>query len=165
MIEAIEKNLERGIKLLSNISDEQYANKTIPPYFSSIGCHMRHILDLFSCVLNGYKNGEIDLTKRERNEIVEIKTENGIEYFNSIIHQIKQLSENDLTSQILVIDDLGLGKVDATYTLGAILMQAQSHAIHHYASIGYSIHQLGIELPDADFGYNPTTPNKNLRAS
>jgi hypothetical protein len=37
-------------------------------------------------------------------------------------------------------------------------MQVQSHAIHHFASIGYLIYQLEIELADADFGYNPTTP-------
>lgn len=165
MIEAIEKNLERGIKLLNAISDEQYATKTIPPYFSSIGCHMRHILDVFSCVLSGYENGEVDLTKRERNEIIEIKTAKGIEYFKTIINQLKSISQQDLKKQVLVTDDLGLGKVTMQYSLGAVLMQAQSHAIHHYASIGYSIYQLGIELPDADFGYNPTTPNKNLKAS
>ena len=28
----------------------------------------------------------------------------------------------------------------------------------NYLLIGYIISQLGIELPDADFGYNPTTP-------
>ena len=44
-------------------------------------------------------------------------------------------------------------------------MQTQSHAIHHYASIANIIYQQGIELPDSDFGFNPTTPNKNLRGS
>lgn len=165
MTNAIQKNLERGIKLLSNISDEEYANQTIPPYFSSIGCHMRHILDVFSCVLDGFSKNSIDLTIRERNETVEIKTEKGIEYFKSIIYQIKSISKEDLAQEVSVIDDLGLGKEKATYTLGSILMQAQSHAIHHYASVGYIIYQLGIELPDNDFGYNPTTPNKKLKAS
>ena len=27
-------------------------------------------------------------------------------------------------------------------------------------TIGFIIHQLGVELPDADFGFNPTTPKK-----
>jgi len=39
-----------------------------------------------------------------------------------------------------------------------VLIQAHSHAIHHFASIGYIICKLGIELPDTDFGYNPSTP-------
>jgi uncharacterized damage-inducible protein DinB len=165
MIEAIQKNLERGIKLLNTISDEEYSNNKVPPYFSSIGCHMRHILDVFSCILMGFPEKAIDLTKRERNEIVELETANGIKYFESIIHQINSLNQEDLTMNVCVTDDMGLGKETTTYTLGAILMQAQSHAIHHYASVGYIIYQLGIELPDADFGYNPSTPNKNLKAS
>ncbi len=52
---------------------------------------------------------------------------------------------------------MGLGIEEVSTTLGAILMQAQSHAIHHYASVGYVIHQLGICLPDNEFGFNPTT--------
>ncbi|MFY9241388.1 MAG: DinB family protein [Polaribacter sp.] len=165
MINAIEKNLQRGIHLLKSISDDDYANTTIPPYYSSIGCHMRHILDVFSCVLNGFKDDYINLTKRERNELVENKTAIGIAYFEDIINQLKQISSKDLDSNIKVTDDLGLGKVTANYTLAAILMQAQSHAIHHFASVGYVIHQLGIELPDEDFGLNSTSLKKTLRVS
>jgi hypothetical protein len=49
--------------------------------------------------------------------------------------------------------------------LSSALIQTHRHAIHHFASIGYIINQLGIELPDNDFGYNPTTPrNQELNA-
>ena len=160
MIEAIENNLQRGVKLLNSISDEEYTNSSIPPYFSSIGCHFRHILDIFSCVLNGYSDRNIDLTKRDRNEIIELKTSNGIAYFELIINKIREISEDDLKTQIIISDNLGLGKVTSKSTLGAALMQAQSHAIHHFASVGYIIHQLGIELPDSGFGFNPSTVKK-----
>ena len=53
MINAIEKNLERGIHLLNTISDAQYSDTSIAPYHSSIGGHMRHVLDVFSCVFDG----------------------------------------------------------------------------------------------------------------
>lgn len=165
MVKAIEKNLERGIYLLNNISDTEYSNPSIPPYFSSIGCHFRHTLDMFACVINGFELGNIDLTIRERNECAEQESEVGIRYAKNMIQKIKVFSEQDLKSEILITDDLGLGKETAKTTLGSALMQAQSHAIHHYASIGFIVYQLGIELPDAEFGYNPTTPNKNLRAS
>ncbi|MDD7914503.1 DinB family protein [Polaribacter ponticola] len=160
MIEAIEKNLQRGINLLKNISDDEYSNNSIQPYYSSIGCHMRHVLDVFSCVLTGFKNENIDLTIRERNELAEQKTTVGIDYFNKVIDQVCAISNNNLKSEITVSDDLGSGKITVNTTLEAALMQAQSHAIHHYASVGYLIYQLGIELPDADFGFNPTTPKK-----
>lgn len=162
MVEAIEKNLQRGIKLLEAISDEQYSDTTIPPYYSSIGANMRHILDVFACVFNGLDRKCVDFSDRERNQLAEEQTKFGIDYFNKVIDQLHCLSTQDFDTIIAVTDDLGTGKVTTNYTLGSALIQAHSHAIHHFASIGFIINQLGIELPDADFGYNPTTPKKEL---
>ena len=162
MIKAIEKNLRRGIKLLESISDEQYSDKSIPPYYSSIGTNMRHVLDVFSCVFKGLENDCIDFSLRERNVLTEEKTKAGIDYFNSIISNLQALHTYDFNKIISVTDDLGTGKITTNYTLGGALVQAHSHAIHHFASVGFIINQLGIDLPDADFGYNPTTPKKEF---
>lgn len=160
MIEAIEQNLQKGITLLQNINDSQYSDTSIAPYHSSIGCHIRHVLDVFSCIFKGLDNNLIDLTQRERNELAETKTTVGIAYFETIIKNLKDINPENLNKTIQVTDNLGLGNETANYTLAAILMQAQSHAIHHYASIGYLIHQQNIKLPDNSFGLNPTTPKK-----
>lgn len=165
MILAIQTNLERGMKLLNTISDEQYSNTTVAPYFSSIGGHMRHILDVFDCVFEGLNDSKVDLSARKRNETVELKTKQGLIYFDRIIAQLKELDAADFEKNIAVVDDLGSGVVEQNYTLGGLLIQAHSHAIHHFASLGYIIAQLGIEIPDDDFGLNPTTPkNKTLLA-
>lgn len=164
MIDTIIKNLDRGIKLLDSISEEQYTNSSVAPYHSSIGGHIRHILDVFDCVFKGRSLHEIDLTERTRDLSVEQSTENGKAYIDVIKSKIEKISSEELRELLVVCDDLGGGKEKATYSLGAILIQAHSHAIHHYASIGYIIHQLGIELPDDSFGFNPTTPKKVLQA-
>lgn len=158
MLEAIENNLKRGVKLLDNISDEHYSNTSIAPYYSSIGGHVRHILDVFDCIFDGLDRSEVNLINRKRNNLAENFTENGIQYFNEIINKLKVLENEDFDKIIKVTDDLGLGVISANYTLSAALIQAHSHAIHHFASVGYVISQLGIELPDEDFGFNPTTP-------
>ena len=165
MIDAIEKNLQRGIKLLNSITDAQYSDKTIPPYYSSIGANMRHVLDAFTCIFNGLENCCVDFSDRERNQLAEEKTDAGIEYFNCVISNLHALQPEDFDKIISVTDDLGTGKVTTNYTLGSALAQAHSHAIHHFASIGFIIHQLGIELPDADFGFNPTTPKQMLEVN
>ena len=161
MIEAILKNLYRGIQLLDCISDEEYSNTTIAPYYSSIGGHMRHILDVFDCIFDGLDSGSINLINRKRNTLAENYTNYGISYFDSTIKKMKLLENTDFNRIIEVTDDLGLGVVSANYTVSGILIQAHSHAIHHFASVGYVISQLGIELPDDDFGFNPTTPRKD----
>ena len=162
MIEAIVKNLYRGIQLLECISDEEYSNTTIAPYYSSIGGHMRHILDVFDCIFDGLDSGNINLINRKRNTLSENYTNYGISYFDSTIKKLKLLENTDFNRIIEVTDDLGLGVVSANYTISGILIQAHSHVIHHFASVGYVISQLGIELPDDDFGFNPTTPRKDI---
>ena len=158
MIPAIVHNLERGVKLLNTINDTEYSNTAVAPYNSSIGGHIRHILDIFDCIFDGLDSGEIDLAARKRNELAEQKTAFGLDYFNKTITKLNTLKEVDLDQLVSVKDDLGLGDFTQKYTLGSALIQAHSHAIHHFASLGYIINQLGIKLPDVDFGYNPTTP-------
>lgn len=162
MIEAIEKNLYRGIQLLKCISDEEYSNTTIAPYYSSIGGHMRHILDVFDCVFVGLASKDINLINRKRNELAENYTKKGVEYFEKTLINLEALKIEDFSKIVKVTDDLGLGVITANYTLAAILIQAHSHAIHHFASVGYIISQLGIQLPDDDFGFNPTTPRDKV---
>lgn len=158
MIPAIEQNLKRGVHLLNSINDEDYANNSTAPYYSSIGIHMRHILDVFQCIFDGIENGQIDLSARRRNELAETNVAVGLQYFDKIIGLLDEVKSKDLNQLVEVKDDLGLGMVTANYTIAAVLIQAHSHAIHHFASIGYIISQMGISLPDGDFGYNPTTP-------
>lgn len=160
MTEAIVKNLQRGIKLLENITDKIYTDSSIAPYYSSIGIHMRHVLDVFDCVFDGIAVNKVDFSARKRMELAELTTREGIIYFQKIIVSLQTIQPDRYEQLILVSDDLGLGIVEVNYTIASALIQAHSHAIHHFASIGYIIAQLGISLPDDDFGYNPTTPIK-----
>lgn len=161
MIAAIIENLERGKNLVNNVTQNEYTDSSVAPYFSSIGVHMRHVLDVFDCIFDGLAHSKIDLSQRKRNSLIEQDKDLGITYFEQIISKLHHLEDKQLVEEVVVKDDLGQGMVDADYTLAAILIQAHSHAIHHFASIGYIIHQLGISLPDEDFGYNPTTPSAN----
>ena len=162
MIPAIIQNLNRGIGLLNSVNDQEYANNSTAPYYSSIGIHMRHILDVFQCIFDGVEKGQIDLSARQRNELAETKVAVGLAYFERIISLLEEVREEDLNRLVEVKDDLGLGMITANYTIAAALIQAHSHAIHHFASIGYIISQMGINLPDGDFGYNPTTPRGDM---
>lgn len=159
MIKAIIKNLEKGIKLLENITIEEYTDTSVAPYYASIGAQMRHILDVFDCIFEGLKNNHINLAKRGRNEFIELNITLCLNYFNETIEALNQLNV-DFDNLIKITDDLGLGEITQNYTIGSALIQAHGHAIHHFATLGYIIAQLEIELPDNDFGYNPTTPRK-----
>ncbi len=163
LISAINLNLEKGINLLNIISDNDYSNCSIAPYNSSIGSHIRHVLDIFDCIFEGLQSLNINLIKRKRNVQPEKFTEHGIDYFNEMIEKLNSLESNDLNRIVNLTDDLGLGEVTVKFTVVASLVQAHSHAIHHFAIVGYIISQLGIQLPDKDFGFNPTTPRVQVK--
>ncbi|MDO7172884.1 hypothetical protein [Mariniflexile sp. AS56] len=159
IIQSTLKTLEKSKILLNHLNDTSFSNASVAPYHSSIGTHMRHILDFYDCIFNLNFEGCIDLTARSRNRIVENACCSAETYLNSIIDKLNNF-DSAMTDSVLVTDDLGLGKVKMTYSYGALFSQANSHTIHHYAIINYILEGLNISIGDSDFGYNPTTPKQ-----
>lgn len=158
----IQSNLKTLAKLkilLNNLTDVVLYDSTVSPYYSSIGSHIRHLLDFYDCIFNVNSSNEIDLTARNRNIEVETKCETAICYLNAIIERLNSF-EFKMDDFVIVFDDLGLRKVEIVYTYGALFSQANSHTIHHYAIINYNLDALNISIEDSDFGYNPTTLKK-----
>jgi hypothetical protein len=151
--------LKKTNHILSILNDELLSNSTIPPYKSSIGAHIRHILDFYHCILNISPESVIDLTTRKRDLLVETRCISACSYYEDIINKLKT-SDFNLDNHVFVVDDLGNGKIKIKYTFGALFAQANSHTIHHYAIINYILEGLNISIEDSDFGYNPTTPKQ-----
>ncbi|MDN3666823.1 DinB family protein [Algibacter miyuki] len=157
IIEPSLKTLRKAQVLLEKLSDDDLCNASISPYYSSIGTHLRHIFDFYDCIFNRHTDNKIDLTARRRNTAAETACCNALSYLNTMTSTLETL-DVDVEQQVVVIDDLGLGKTEILYTYGALLAQANSHTIHHYAIINYILDRLKLSFDDTDFGYNPTTP-------
>ncbi|WP_044398757.1 DinB family protein [Lacinutrix sp. Hel_I_90] len=152
------QTLNKTHKLLSTLSDDKYSDTSVSPYYSSIGSHIRHIYDFYDCALN-VEDGRVDLTARKRIACIENSCDSAIKYFDTIISRLKAVDVLN-NKELVVIDDLGTGKIEINYTYEALLAQGNSHTIHHYAIINYILDRLNITIDDSDFGYNPTTPKK-----
>ena len=159
VIQSTLNTLQKSQVLLDHLSNNQLCDASVPPYHSSIGTHIRHILDFYDCIFNVDSENRVDLTARSRNKDVESDCDCAQDYLNLIIGRLSATSF-DMNGTVLVIDDLGLGKTEIPYTYGSLLAQANSHTIHHYAIINYIFDSLGIVINDSDFGYNPTTPKQ-----
>ncbi len=155
------KTLQKSRSLLSILTNEELSNTSIAPYYSSIGSHIRHILDFYDCALSVNSDNKIDLTNRKRNNDVETKCDTALQYLTQIIFKLENIGSK-IEDNIIVIDDLGLGKIEMKYTFEALIAQANSHTIHHYAIINYILDRLGISVEDETFGYNPTTPRPKI---
>ncbi|WP_250432693.1 hypothetical protein [Hanstruepera flava] len=160
IIKANLKTLQKASHLLSNLSNEILIDKSISPYYSSVGSHIRHVLDFYGCILKPRKI--FDLTARCRNSDVESNCEKALTYLDTLKDRLVDIKASDLKKEVVVVDDLGVGKEEIVYTYSALLSQANSHAIHHYAIINYILDGLKITINDTDFGYNPTTPKPSI---
>ncbi len=154
--------LNKSKTLLALLTNENLCNMSVPPYHSCIGSHIRHILDFYDCILDGADKGYVDLTNRARDTRMHEDCDYAYLNLERVIDTLNDLKEIDSGSKLIVADDLGLGKVDIEYTLGALLAQANSHAIHHYAIINYILDRLDISFDDETFGFNPTTPRPEV---
>lgn len=158
IVSAVNHNLNQAIRLLNTIENNSYTNTSIGPYHSSIGSHLRHTLDFFQCIIDGLDANEINLTQRKRDESIANDKNIAIEKIQELQETFISFLDINTNYLIHVTDDLGQGEVTVSYTLESILAFAHSHAIHHFATIGYLLHQLDIKHTIAGFGYNPTTP-------
>lgn len=150
--------LEKSKSLLNALTDEQLADRSVAPYYSCVGSHLRHVLDFYDCVLNDINKNTVDLTIRTRDERIATECQYATQNVDRIIDKIKSLDTIDLSKKTIVIDDLGLGSIKIEYTLSALFAQMAIHATHHYAMISYILANLGIKIKDTSFGYNATSP-------
>ncbi len=158
IIASINHNLNNAIALLNEIDTETYCDTSVGPYYSSIGSHIRHTLDFFDCILDGLDTNDVDLTARKRDEILSTDRDAAKSHMYKLQETLLSFADVHTDYLLHVTDNLGQGKVTVNYTLESILAHANSHAIHHYATIGYILERLNISLKIPGFGYNPTTP-------
>jgi hypothetical protein len=158
IIQSSINTLNKSKLLLKSISNDDLGDDSVSPYYSCIGSHIRHILDFYDCIFDGMVLNNINLINRKRDESIHCDCDYALLNVNRIIRKLENTQDTYLDKIYLVNDDLGLGEVKVKYTLGAILAQANSHAIHHYAIINYILDRLGITIEDETFGFNPTTP-------
>ena len=161
ILKASYTTLSKSKTLLARLSNDQLCDSTIPPYYSSIGSHIRHILDFYKCIFAGIDNNLVDLTNRERDTKVENDCNCATDYLEQTLNSLTNF-DLDMNNEIEVLDDLGHGTLRIKYTFGSLLAQANSHTIHHYAIINYILDKLSIKMEDEDFGLNPTSPKKQL---
>ena len=71
LLSSVESVLQQGITLLAKVDNETYRRKDADSESGSLGAHYRHVLDHFSCVLEGIPTGQINYDQRRRNPELE----------------------------------------------------------------------------------------------
>lgn len=141
------------LKSLSNLllllNEEQYNQKIVFLGNTSIGGHIRHIVELLKCVTDGYNLGTVDYLNRQRNLALEtnktLATEELIMMINKVTQSDKQMN--------LVTEpgEDGLMNVVSTTYFREIVYNTE-HAIHHLALIRVALREMKLDIVGDDFG-------------
>jgi uncharacterized damage-inducible protein DinB len=160
--------IEQAISLLEDISLADYQEVLAPHFSSSIGAHIRHIVDHFLALKHASMSGEINYNKRNRHADVEQFPHSAIVTCESITAWLKETCSTQLLNQrVLVTTDIDISHTKAATcesTLERELVFVASHAIHHYALIRIIRHMQGKDLPEF-FGYAPSTISYSTRSA
>jgi uncharacterized damage-inducible protein DinB len=154
---AVSDVLAQGCALLNAISPEQYRRQQGGPNGSSVGSHYRHILDHFSCLLDGMASGRIDYDQRQRNPVLENSIDDAVQATESLRARFHALPDETLTRECNVIYSVGYGDHEnqpVPSNLAREVMFCVGHAIHHFAILKLLCAK--VELP-YEFGVAPST--------
>ena len=147
---------------LDQLTDRQYTMSCRTLSGSSVGQHVRHIVELFQCLVNGYPTGVVNYDARPRNQAIANHKEVAAECLANIINTITHPDKPMLLETGMNTDDQP-GIISTTY-FREIVYNIE-HAIHHMALIRIGITEVSdIGLPQ-EFGVAPSTLNYQARCA
>lgn len=136
--------------VLSQIKEEDYASNLAILLNNSIGKHVRHILDLFDCLILGSESGIIHYDERKRAVELENSPELALAKIKSIISNIQEL---DLNQEVDMQQEISGQIIQLKSHIQRELLYNIEHTVHHLAIIRIGLDQNfpEINLPK-DFG-------------
>ncbi len=125
---------------------------------SSIGVHMRHIVDRYQCFFNGLETGCIDYDDRRRGTRVETEVRMAAGAIAETRGRFRQLGLDERGKEIAVSELVHYdgGPTRVTSTLDRELMGLITHSIHHLAIIALLAGASGHPVP-SNLGKAPST--------
>lgn len=157
----IESNLAllaQATTLLQGMPASLYQKSEAPVFLSSIGAHLRHVLDHYDSLFDGIASGKIDYHSRRRDPETETNPEKGLIRIQNLTTELNSLaSQNtDLESPLMLRVSNENPDFLITTSLVRELYFSLSHTVHHYAVIGMIARHQGHEVPE-EFGVAPST--------
>jgi uncharacterized damage-inducible protein DinB len=139
-------------ELLEKMNPAQYKSPVESLSGSSIGSHVRHILEFYECLVRGLEDCAVDYDSRSRTLLLETDVEFALTVLKKIIKTINSVhSDHKLKLKV----DLSTGNNPVTIhtTFNRELVYNIEHAIHHMAiiKIGVSLAYPALHL-DKYFG-------------
>lgn len=120
-----------------------------PAAFPSVGPHLRHCVDHFRLLLDGWRSGSVDYDSRPRELRLERDPEAMRGALAAIAGSLAEIRNADLVLELTVIQSAAPGRptVSSPSRLERELVFLSGHTIHHIAIMLLAAHAAGIVIP------------------
>ncbi len=126
---AILSQLEEVVDQLNN---DLYCNTMEVFSGASIGQHIRHILEFYTCIIEQKDAGELCYDTRKRDVALEENKTTALNFIQRIKQELKSFSED---KNLVLISTLQDTEIITPSSLSREMLYALEHAVHHMAII------------------------------
>ncbi|WP_250654773.1 DinB family protein [Alkalimarinus coralli] len=171
------ETIDQMISFIEGLSDKEYQYIAKPLFDSSIGQHLRHIVDLYLALMSSAQLGRINSAKtirsastaspvstinydiRRRGALIETEKQTGLSELADIRAWLIQNSHTNMTQEVWISTEVSLSSQTTELfksSLGRELCFASSHLTHHLAIMAAIAKVSGKDV-DSSIGLAPTT--------
>jgi len=153
------ESLEQVINFIQDLSDEIYIQIPEPLFNSSIGQHLRHILDLYMALIKANDFRNINYDVRRRGLALETNKKEGIKELIKVCDWLKSLNEMTLNMETNINTEVSVyNEITANFpsTVGREVSFVSTHLTHHLALMAAIAKFLGHSV-NTNLGVAPAT--------
>jgi len=146
----IQHVFEQLSESLRQISNDEYKMPSESLSNSTIGQHVRHIIELFLCLQQGYQTGVVNYEKRKRDYRIETDKDFAMDLMLDVFNNLEQPNKELILEAEDYCEDVQTVSVPSNYFRE--LAYNLEHTIHHMALIRVGVNEVAsVQLPD-EFG-------------
>jgi hypothetical protein len=146
--QAVQNVFVQLARSLDQLPADDYARPCVTLTGATIGQHVRHIIEMFLCLENGYKSGVVNYENRKRDTLIETDKSVALNLLQEIYNSLSKL-DKPLILEGVYNDDSDNQMQFPTNYYREIVYNLE-HTIHHMALIRVGLNELSsIELPDS----------------
>ncbi len=153
--EAVNNTFVQLAVTLQQLSHAEYKEPCKTLYGNTVGQHVRHIIELFQCLEQGYEGGVVNYEKRKRDPLIETDKEIAGKLLKDIYNNLDR-NNKDLKLEA-VYDEQATEPVIISTNYYREVAYNLEHTIHHMALIRVGVTEVSqVTLPE-DFGVASST--------
>lgn len=158
---AISNSFAQMTDILEQLTDAEYTKQSRILFNATIGQHTRHIIELYTCLFNGYENNSVNYEKRKRDTRIETDRSLAVGLMQMIVNNI------DKPNRTLSLESNYDEYTDDTVTVETNyyreLIYNLEHTVHHMALIRVGVNEVSsVSIPE---GFGVATSTVKYRKS